>query len=59
MDGRTPEYVDERGIDVLVDIESGPIRALRGHRGQWRFVEDMGRYEAWVRTGREAACLTG
>jgi 4-amino-4-deoxy-L-arabinose transferase-like glycosyltransferase len=59
MDGRTPEYVDERGIDLIVDIESGPIRALRGHREQWRLVEDMGRYEAWVRTRRETACLTG
>ncbi len=59
MEGRTPEYVDERGIDFIVDIESGPIRALEGHREQWRFVEDMGRYEAWVRTRREATCLSG
>jgi hypothetical protein len=59
MDGRTPQYVDERRIDLIVDIESGPIRALRGNRDQWRLVEDMGRYEAWVRTRREDACLTG
>jgi len=42
---------------VLVDIESGPVRALAGRREAWREVEDMGRYEAWVRIGREDACL--
>jgi hypothetical protein len=57
--GRTPEYVDRRGIDVLVDIESGPLRALRGRMDDWRLVADTGRYEAWVRSRREAACLTG
>ena len=57
--GRSPQYVDRRGIDVLVDIESGPARALQGRRDGWRKVEDMGRYEAWVRSGRERACLTG
>ncbi len=57
--GRSPEYVDRRGIDVLVDIESGPARALAGRQDGWRKVEDMGRYEAWVRIGREDACLIG
>ena len=55
--GRSPQYVDARGVDVLVDIESGPVRALAGRREAWRKVEDMGRYEAWVRIGREDACL--
>jgi hypothetical protein len=55
--GRSPEYVARRRIDVLVDIESGPVRALRGRYDQWRLVEDMGRYEAWVRLARERACL--
>ena len=57
--GRSPQYVDERGIDVIVDIESGPARALAGRRAAWRKVEDMGRYEAWVRIGRKDTCLTG
>jgi len=55
--GRSPQYVDARRIDVLVDIESGPARALRGRAAAWRKVRDMGRYEAWVRRSREAACL--
>jgi hypothetical protein len=55
--GRSPEYVARRRIDVLVDIESGPPRALRGRFDQWRKVEDMGRYEAWVRRARESTCL--
>ena len=55
--GRSPQYVDERRIDVIVDIESGPARALQGRREGWRKVEDMGRYEAWVRIGREDTCL--
>jgi hypothetical protein len=57
--GRSPQYVDERRIDVIVDIESGPARALRGRGDAWRKVEDMGRYEAWVRRSSEAACLIG
>ena len=55
--GRSPHYVDERGVDVLVDIESGPVRALQGRRAAWRKVEDMGRYEAWVRRSSEEKCL--
>ncbi len=57
LDGRSPDYVDERGVDVMVDIESGPPRGLRA--GEFTKVEDMGRYEAWVRNGREGTCLTG
>ena len=29
LDGRSPDYVDARGVDVMVDIESGPPRGLR------------------------------
>ena len=57
LDGRSPDYVDARSVDVMVDIESGPPRGLRP--GAFHKVEDLGRYEAWVRTGREATCLTG
>jgi hypothetical protein len=57
--GRTPDYVDRRRIDVLVDIESGIDRALRGRRDRWNLVEDLGRDEAWARAERQAACLTG
>ena len=38
-------------------IDSGPPRGLTP--GEFTQVEDMGRYEAWVRNGRAAACLTG
>ena len=41
----------------MVDIESGPARGLRP--GAFHKVEDMGRYEAWVRNGRDATCLIG
>ncbi len=57
LDGRSPDYADARGVDVMVDIESGPPRGLR--EGEFHEVEDMGRYEAWVRTGRDAECLIG
>jgi hypothetical protein len=59
MAGRAPDYVDERGVDVMVDIRSGIDRGLRGRRDRWRLVEMQWRYEAWVRTRREAACLRG
>ena len=52
LEDRSPDYVDARGVDVMVDIESGPARGLRP--GAFHKVEDMGRYEAWVRNGRDA-----
>ena len=55
--GRTPQYVDARRIDVLDDIDSGIARALRGRYAGWRRVSDGVRYDAWVRRGREGACL--
>jgi hypothetical protein len=55
--GRSPQYVDQRHIDVLVDIDSGIARALRGRQAAWRRVSNQERYDAWVRRGREAACL--
>jgi hypothetical protein len=57
--GRSPEYVDARKVDVMMDISSGIDRGLRGHRGQWRLVEAQWRYQAWVRQSRAAACLIG
>ena len=59
MAGRAPDYVDERGVDVMVDIRSGIERGLRGNFDRWRLLEHQWRYEAWVRTRREAACLEG
>jgi hypothetical protein len=55
--GRTPQYVDARRIDVLDDIDSGIARSLRGRSAGWRRVSDGVRYDAWVRRGREGACL--
>jgi hypothetical protein len=57
--GTAPEYVDRRHVDVMMDIPSGIDRGLRGHLDQWRLVEAQWRYEAWVRTSRERACLRG
>jgi hypothetical protein len=59
LSGRSPEYVDRRRVDVMVDIPSGIDRGLRGHLDQWRLVEAQWRYQAYVRTSREAACLRG
>ena len=55
--GRSPEYVDEAGVDVMVDIASGIDRGLLGRRDDWRLVEAQWRYEAWVRRSAEARCL--
>jgi len=57
LNGGSFDYVDKREVDVMVDIESGPPRGLRP--GSFHKVEDMGRYEAWVRNGRDRACLAG
>jgi hypothetical protein len=57
--GQAPEYVDQRHVDVMMDIPSGIDRGLRGHLDQWRLVEKQWRYEAYVRRSREAACLIG
>jgi len=57
--GRSPEYVDERKVDVMMDISSGIDRGLRGHGGEWRQVEDGWRYDAWARQSRADACLIG
>ena len=57
--GKAPEYVDRRHVDVMMDIPSGIDRGLRGHLDQWRLVEMQWRYEAYVRSSREAACLRG
>jgi hypothetical protein len=55
--GRTPAFVRAKGIDVMVDIPSGIARATRGRPpGEWRRVADLGRYKAWVRSGR-TGCL--
>jgi hypothetical protein len=59
MAGRAPDYVERRGVDVMVDIQSGIERGLRGRFDQWRLVEAQWRYQAWARTRREAACLKG
>jgi hypothetical protein len=59
FDGRSPQYVDARRTDVMVDIQSGIDRGLRGHLDQWRLVESQWRYQAYVRQSREAACLIG
>jgi hypothetical protein len=59
MAGTAPEYVDRRRVDVMMDIPSGIDRGLRGHLDQWRLVEAQWRYEAYVRSSREAACLKG
>jgi hypothetical protein len=59
MAGKAPEYVDRRRVDVMMDIPSGIDRGLRGHLDQWRLVEAQWRYEAYVRSSREAACLRG
>ena len=55
--GRSPEYLDARRVDVMVDIRSGIDRGLRGNRDAWRLVEDGWRYDAWVRRASEARCL--
>ena len=57
--GRSPQYVDQRHVDVMMDIPSGIDRGLAGHLDQWRLVEMQWRYEAYVRLSREAACLIG
>jgi hypothetical protein len=57
--GRGPDYVDARRVDVMMDIQSGIDRGLRGRLDQWRLVEAQWRYQAYVRTSREAACLRG
>jgi hypothetical protein len=55
LDGRSPEYVDRAGVQVLVDINAGIRRADVADRG-WRQVTDQGRYEAWVRPNADG-CL--
>jgi hypothetical protein len=55
LDGRSPEYIDRVGIQVLVDIHAGIRRSDAADRG-WRQVTDQGRYEAWVRPNAEG-CL--
>jgi hypothetical protein len=55
--GRSPQYVDQRHVDVMMDIPSGIDRGLRGHLDQWRLVELQWRYQAYVRDSRASACL--
>jgi hypothetical protein len=55
--GRSPEYLDSRRVDVMVDIASGIDRGLAGRRDAWRLVEAGWRYEAWIRRASEARCL--
>jgi uncharacterized membrane protein YeaQ/YmgE (transglycosylase-associated protein family) len=59
LSGKGPEYVDQRHVDVMMDISSGIDRGLKGHLDQWRLVEAQWRYEAYVRQSRESACLIG
>ncbi len=49
--GRSEEYTMRAGVDVIVDVPTE-----EAHRLGWRAVADMGRYEVWVRPGREG-CL--
>ena len=52
--GTMPQYADERGLDVLVDIATGIRRVTRDRRGPWRRVDSFGyRHYAYVREGRE------
>jgi hypothetical protein len=57
--GRTPAFVRQRGVAVMVDIPSGIARATRGRPpGEWRHVQHLGRFEVWVRADR-VSCLRG